>query len=381
MAVYNRSRVRNDSRSLKTITEASIRLDKELDTETIPLAFSHLLSLIQKHCQAVINGKLFDVYPVKTTLTPIAFDSQKPSLYAGIDIPPDFSKQILSSLKCSISPLVKEGIKGRLSVTPPSLRKDLIIEKDLIEEILRFYGYNKIPTDTPIDSTSLSDITPPLLYLIEKLKDDLVALGYDEVRSWPLVSDTIDPATVIKTENSINSDYPYLRQNIIQSLEHQLGKYIRFKLPLSQFFEIGKIFFQEKGKYTEKYALGVYHHNPTQLKIDLQKLNLPYKTDNTFKQIILDDLPKSDKYIPKVIDNNAVELRSQIITLDANVNLDPPQDPIKLIKKYSSSIDPKILWSMEIIDIYQTRYTFRVSYYNCDALTAKKIHLSTFNLN
>jgi len=49
MAIYNRLRVRNDSRSLKTITEASIRLDKELDTETIPLAFSHLINSCS-HC-------------------------------------------------------------------------------------------------------------------------------------------------------------------------------------------------------------------------------------------------------------------------------------------------------------------------------------------
>ena len=85
-------------------------------------------------------------------------------------------------------------------------------------------------------------------------------------------------------------------------------------------------------------------------------------------------------YIPKIINNTAIELTSQIITLDANVNLKSPQDPAKLIAKYSALIDPSILWSIEIIDIYQTRCTFRVSYYNCDHKNAKKIHLKTFNL-
>jgi len=377
MAIYNRLRVRNDSRSLKTITEASIRLDKELDTETIPLAFSHLISLILKHCHAIISSKLLDVYPIKTIPVPIAFDSQKPSLYAGVDIP---QNDILKRLGCTI--------KNNL-ITPPSLRKDLNLEEDLIEEVIRFYGYNKIPTDQPVDPTPLPDITPPILYLVEKLKDDLVNLGYDEIRSWPLVKNAIDPKTVVKTENSINSDYPYLRQSIIQSLQNQLDQYNRYKAPAPQFFEIGKIFSQKEGKYIEQYALGVSSYDNFKLITDIENIfqkkfsifHSEKYLNQIFVEIILDDLPKPDKYIPQIINNTAIELTSQIITLDANVNFDSPQDPLKLITKYSSSIDPKTLWSMEIIDIYQNRYTFRVSYYNCNDKTAKKIHLKTFNLN
>ncbi|KKR67870.1 MAG: Phenylalanine-tRNA ligase beta subunit [Microgenomates group bacterium GW2011_GWA2_40_6] len=342
MAIYNRLRVRNDSRSLKTITEASIRLDKELDTETIPLAFSHLISLILKHCHAIISSKLLDGCTIKNNL-----------------------------------------------ITPPSLRKDLNLEEDLIEEVIRFYGYNKIPTDQPVDPTPLPDITPPILYLVEKLKDDLVNLGYDEIRSWPLVKNAIDPKTVVKTENSINSDYPYLRQSIIQSLQNQLDQYNRYKAPAPQFFEIGKIFSQKEGKYIEQYALGVSSYDNFKLITDIENIfqkkfsifHSEKYLNQIFVEIILDDLPKPDKYIPQIINNTAIELTSQIITLDANVNFDSPQDPLKLITKYSSSIDPKTLWSMEIIDIYQNRYTFRVSYYNCNDKTAKKIHLKTFNLN
>jgi phenylalanyl-tRNA synthetase beta subunit len=379
MAVYNRSRVRNDSRSLKTITEASIRLDKELDPETIPLAFPHLVSLIQEYCQATVNGNLLDIYPTKTVPSQIEFNPSSPSTYAGIEIPSDFTLNCLTRLGCTIN---------KNLITPPTLRKDILIPEDLIEEVIRFYGYNKIPTDSPIDPTPLPDITPPILYLIEKLKDNLITLGYDEVRSWPLVNNTIDPKTVVKTENSINSDYPYLRQSIIQSLQNQLDQYNRFKVPSPQFFEIGKIFSNINGQYVEKYALGIYNPNAETLHFDIDSV-APVKgrcpkdrgVESTFAEIILNNLPGPDKYIPQVINNTAIELTSQIITLDANVNFDSPQDPVKLIEKYTALIDLKILWSMEIADIYQNRYTFRVSYYNCDDKTAKKIHLSTFNLN
>lgn len=383
MAIYNRSRVRTDSRSLKTITEASIRLDKELDTETIPLAFSHLLSLLTEHCQAVISGQLLDIYPNLPKKINIDFNSLSPAAYAGIDISSDFAINTLKHLGCTI---VKKT-DSTFSVTPPSLRKDINIAEDLIEEVIRFYGYYKIPTDNSLNSQYLPDITPPVLYLIEKLKDQLISLGYDEIRSWTLVKKPLDNSAVY-TQNSINSDYPVLRQSIIQSLKSQLDQYQRLKLPPSQFFEIGKIFSQKEGQYIEKNSLGIYNHNPQKLESDIKSLHLPFtKKDNNFVEIILENLPESGKYIPKNHSSNAIELNSQIITLDANLTLEKPQDPQDLISKYSQLIDPQILWQIQITDIYhqpdshQYRYTFRVHYYNTDDKTAKKVHLSTFNLN
>lgn len=359
MAIYNRSRVRSDSRSLKTITEASIRLDKEMDTETIPLAFSHLLSLICTHCQATITGKLVDIYHCQPKPTIINFDLLKPSVFAGINISKNFSLDILTRLGCQST--INNLQSTIYSVSPPTLRKDLTIEEDLIEEVIRFYGYHQIPTNQPISSDSLPDITPPILYLIEKTKDDLVSKGYDEVRSWPLVKKPLDPKTAIYTQNSINSDYPVLRQSIIQSLQNQLTQYQRYKLPNPKFFEIGKIYYQKNGQYYEKYALGTF---------DGAK----------FSETILDDLPNINKYLPSIQNNTAIELTSQIITLDANVTIKDKIEPFELIKKYSNLIDKNILWSMEIVDIFESKYTFRVCYYNCDDKTAKKAHLKAFNL-
>lgn len=378
MAVYNRSRVRSDSRSLKTITEASIRLDKELDTESIPLAFNHLISLIQEHCHGEISSELLDIYPLKPTLPQITFDPTKPAQYAGVEISPEFATDVLTRLGCQKSPLLKGDLEG---FVPPSIRKDITLEEDLIEEIIRFHGYNKIPLDQPISSDPIPDITPKILYLIEKIKDDLVAQGYDEVRSWPLVSAPLDKSTAIYTQNSINSEYPVLRQSIIQSLKVQLENYLRYKVPSPKFFEIGKIYYQENGKYIEKYALGMYSQDVDSLRRDVARyVSTDVKITDNYAEVILDDLPKPDSYIPQNISNTAIELTSQIITLDANVSLPLPQDPIKLIEEYSSKIDKNILWSMQITDIFKDKYTFRVSYYNCDDKTAKKIHLSAFNL-
>lgn len=374
MAVYNRSRVRSDSRQLKTITEAGIRLDKDLDSESIPLAFNHLVQLILELEGGQISSALFEYYPQKPTLPKINFDPAKPGLYAGINIPRDFALDVLKRLGCQTDSQL---------IIPPSIRQDLKLEEDLIEEVIRFYGYNKIPINEPVSSQHLPDITPKILHLIESLKDQLIALGYDEIRSLPLVRHCEEPCDeAIPTQNIINTDYPVLRQSIIQSLRLQLDEYQRYKLPQSRFFEIGKIFFKKNNKFIEKYVLGIYNPDPVKLSRDARSCvstnNL--KITDCFAEIILDDLPCPESYDPSLQKNQAYELTSQIITLDANVDLEVSQDPTSLITKYTALISPQILWSIELIDVFQNRCTLRVSYYNCDDKTAKKVHLSTFNL-
>lgn len=378
MAVYNRTTVRQNSRQLKAVTEAGIRLEKDLDPELIPLAFKHFLKLILENCGGKISSQTFDYYPSKLDIPSIEFDPKKVSTTAGIDIPVDFSTKTLKALGCNINNNL---------ITPPSIRKDITLEADLIEEVIRFWGYQKIPTNEVLPFKEVTDITPKIIYLIDELKDKLVELGYDEVLTWPLVNKYLDPKTVVTTQNSINSEYIYLRQSLIQSLKIQLDQYQRFKLPSPQFFEIGRIFSQENGQYIERTSLGIYNYNSEKLLSDLKSLNLTAEiSENNFVEINLDNLPKPEKYIPKILPSEAVELTSQIITLDANLTLDTQEEPISLIKKYSALIDEKILWSMEITDIYHDeklnkyRYTFQVSYYNCDDKTAKKIHLSTFGL-
>ncbi len=382
MAIYNRSRVRKDSRSLKTVTEASIRLEKDLDTETIPMAFDQLINLIIDLGSGQITSNLFEKYLVKPEIPQIEFNAQKPSITSGINIPIDFVLDVLNRLGCKI-----EKTGELFLVTPPSIRPDITMEADLVEEVVRFFGYQNIPITEPLAFKDVTDITPKEIYLIDELKDKLVDLGYDEVLTWPLVSKPVDPKTVITTQNSINTESIYLRQSLIPSLQEQQDQYERLKLFSTQFFEIGKIFFQEGDKYIEKNSLGIYNSKAENLVSDLEKLGIKGKiVDKKYVEIILDDLPKPNSYAPQVKNFKAYELTSQIITLDANVSFSDEKDPVELIKHYSEIIGDKYLWQLIITDIYkdtksnQFRYTFRASYFNIDDKTAKDIHLKSFGL-
>lgn len=386
MAIYNPSVVRQNSRQLKSITEASTRLEKQLDPELIPLAFNHLCKLILQNCQGQITSAFFDYYPQPKKSIPINFNPQKPTIISGIEIPSDFSLDCLKRLDCVISSPI-DNLKPTILVTPPSIRPDISLEADLVEEVIRFWGYQKIPTNQPLAYKKVDDITPKEIHLIDSIKDKLVELGYDEILSWPLVAKPLDPSTVVTTQNSINTESIYLRQSLIPSLVQQLDQYQRYKLNHPQFFEIGKIFYKEGDNYIEKNSLGIYNPNPIQLKNDLQYLNLPDNTkDTSFIEIIIDNLPKINTYQPIVAHQSAYELLSQLVILDANIVFDSIQDSSQLIKKYTQIIGQKYFWEMVITDIYQDtnnqkyRYTLRVSYFNVDDKTAKEIHLKAFGL-
>ncbi|MDD4937680.1 MAG: phenylalanine--tRNA ligase beta subunit-related protein [Candidatus Shapirobacteria bacterium] len=378
IAVYNPTTVRQNSRQIKAATEAGTRLEKELDPETIPIAFNHLVNLILENCSGQISSDIFDYYPKKIKSPQIKFDFKKPSLVSGIKIPTNFSTDVFTRLGC----LIKDNL-----ITPPSIRKDITLEADLIEEVIRFWGYQKIPTDQPIAFKKIKDITPKEIFLIDQLKDKLIKLGYDEILCWPLVNTPTNPKTVITTQNSINTEVIYLRQSLIPSLQQQLDQYSRFKLSATQFFEIGKVFSKEGDNFIEKNSLAIFCNDSQKLIQDLTKLNLKTNIiDQNFAEIIIDYLPKPKSYTPKVLNQPAYELTSQIIILDANITLDHQEDPINLIKKYSQIVGSKILWEMVITDIYHDpknnkyRYTFRVSYFNTDDKTAKETHLKAFNL-
>jgi len=405
MAIYNPTRVRLDSKNMGIITEASIRLEKELDTELIPTAFNHLIQLILKHCNGKIVTQTYDYYPERPKLPSIEFHPEKPAEFAGIDIPKKFSLSILTSLDCKVD---QSGTSCQ--VIPPSVRKDLCLEEDLIEEVIRFYGYNKIPVDQPISSEKISDITPKILYLLQTIKNILVNLGYDEIRSWPIIRENNlhkpsylpKNAQPIYTENNVNSEYPLLRMSLTSSLYLQTIQSKKFKLPDRQFFEIGKIYYQLNGKYLEKYSVSLYRPNNKSLKNDVEKLfnKLNREGDYSVEKInaktfieinldklvgVLSEIPEFSLDSPQVQTSGAVELTSQIINLDANVILDKKTAPEKLINIYQQKIPNDSLWKLEITDIYQTddkkfKYTFRAYYYNITASKAKQIHLKAFKL-
>lgn len=383
IAVYDPTRVHQDNRALDIQTEAGSRLEKFLDPSLLNPAFQYLKSQIQELCGGSQIGSDFIFTNYQSSQKLIPFDPNLPSLYAGIPISTSDSLRLLKQLGCTLN--------DNQTVTPPSFRTDISQEEDLIEEVIRLYGYNHIPTNQPIDSTLKNDITPDVVKLSETLKNLLFNLGYDEVRSWPIIKSDqkipkISENNYIETENSMNEEYHTLRQSLIESLVSQVDSYSRLKVKAEKLFEIGKIFYQKENQYQESTALGIYTQNPEDLTTLANQIGIPlvWKNFKNFYQTILTGLSGFKSSTIQTPASSAYELNSQLVLLDTTLVYPTAQNPQELIYLNIQKINSPHLWSLIIKDYYLDpktnthHYTLTACYFNCDSETAKQIHQKTF---
>src|SRR3989338_6731064 len=258
MAIYNRAVIRKNSRSLNIVTEASHRLEKELDPSGVQSAMELLVALIEEYSGAKAISRPFEFYPKQYVSPTIEFSPELPSQFAGIAISEEKALKIFNDLNFT----VKKSGSGFL-VTPPTYRQDLEFPEDLIEEVIRIHGYDKIPAKEVPKLQAAPDITPKNIVLAEKIRDILNALGFDEILSWPLTKPEDNAAAnysdwqAIAAQNSINDLYPILRQSIASGLLIQLDEYTKKNIKFIDIFEIGKVFGEQGGKYLEHESLGL----------------------------------------------------------------------------------------------------------------------------
>jgi len=423
MAVYDPVIVRKNSRSLKVFTEASSRLEKHLDPDGAKYALELLTSLILEHTEGKVKG-FYDYYPQKRKSPVIKFDPCSPGKFAGIEISEKEVVKILKNLRFEVK---KSG--KYLLVKPPLDRMDIEIEEDIVEEVVRMYGFWKIPADITPSLEVVEDITPKVVKLTEVARDYFVHNSYDEICSWTLTTSKANEEInylewkPVSTQNAVNEGFPELRQSIASGLNFQLSEYLKKNIDFVNIFEVGKVFGEIKGKYHEHDSLGVLSYNAKNIEDfksttegflrsigfnDIKYINSkvkpktanPYSSWDIFingenvgiifklakkEKVYFSEvnLNKLSKLLSKVKNIPAVELTKKLVTLDANLKIgekDSIDNCLDTIKKYIG----KYLWSIHIQDAYatgnMTKYTIRVSYMKLDDKKAKKLHLKVFGL-
>jgi phenylalanyl-tRNA synthetase beta chain len=429
VAIYDRSIIRKNSRTLNITTEASHRLEKDLDPNGVEYAISLLVSLVLKYGGGKISSGLFNYYPQKYISPTIEFKTSLPSKFAGIEISENDVLKIFKNLNFVVD---KKG--DTLSVTPPTYRLDLSVPEDLVEEVLRVYGYDRIPSDEIPKLEVVDDITPKNIILTEKIRDVLSTLGFDEILSWPLTKkddnelvNYIDWNTV-STQNSVNDIFPNLRQSMITGLLTQLDEYFKKNVDFINIFEIGMIFGERGREYLEYESLGVMSvsnvnaiiefKNKTESLLRLmgfadikyfEAKSKPkianasscwdiYAGDNRIgiiyklipQEIKLNiyfaeiNITKITELLLKIRNNPVVEITQKLIALDANIELDSDESIDKYLEDIRNKLDKAHIWSINVADIYslgeKIRYTIRVTYMELSDQEAKEMHLGVFKL-
>ncbi len=244
-ANFNSALIRRSSQDLNLRTEASVRFEKSLDPENTLKALQLAVSLIKKiNKNAEINSELGDYYPNPIKNREINLSLSWANNLIGLEIPAKKIKEYLSGLGLVITKEDEENI----SCLIPSYRgHDLVLAEDLVEEILRLYGFDNINSKLPIMELQAPNINQEL-NLENKIKDYLVlAANLNEVYNYSFLSEEdivkagVNPENNLKINSPLSKNYEYLRPNLsiglINNLKNNQYKYNSFGL-----FEIGNVF-------------------------------------------------------------------------------------------------------------------------------------------
>lgn len=208
--------IQKSARAVNIRTEASARFVKGLDPNLAAEAQARCLALLQELATGTVV-QVLDNYPSPFTPPTISFRPTRPAQLAGTKITKSAAKDALEQLRCVVN---EQG--DTWFVTPPSDRLDLTGEHDLVEEIIRLHGLSNIKSLYPEQVQRVEG--PEQLTLKEKLRDELVKIGFIEVYNYSFETELIAQAfglindQSLKLSNPVAPEQAHLRQSLVPRL-------------------------------------------------------------------------------------------------------------------------------------------------------------------
>ncbi len=294
-ANFDPANVRKTGRGLfSTVSEAAKRFERSVDIELTTLGVRRGIQLMQELAGGTVNRGIIDVYPQPRSPHTIELPLSEIPRILGITIPRDEVVKMLEALEFEIAELRSDGSyqfrndnkqytimvsetvsnSDLLMVRVPTYRNDVIIKADLIEEIARQYGYDKIPESRL--KGELPPQVPNLAYEFEdKLREILTSSGLFEIITYPLVSlDSLknlhaalgdsapqadpggphlhhlhwtDPKDLMMLANPLSSEHEVMRPTMLGSTLEIVAENRRF-VDRVTVFEIGRVYLKKEGE-------------------------------------------------------------------------------------------------------------------------------------
>jgi len=247
-ANFNQSVIRRGSQKLNLRTDASLRFEAGIDPNLTEFAINRVASLMEKVTGGKIAKGLIDVYPKKFFPRRIRLNLDYVKSLLGVEIPKKEIINILSKLEFKIY----KAQSSKLEVVVPTRRLDVSIPEDLIEEIGRVYGYQKIPAIFP-----RTTLIPPVRNFDriweELARNSLKEAGFSEVYNYSFIGEKQKETfsyldrELIEIENPISNEQKYLRPSLIPDLLRNVRDNFRYFEEV-RLFELGKVYTKERRK-------------------------------------------------------------------------------------------------------------------------------------
>ena len=244
-AYFNPISIRKTAKRHALNTDASFRFERGIDPNITKYALKRAALLITEIAGGKITSDLIDEYPNKIEDSQVFLSFDKTYKLIGQEIPKETIKSILSALEIKVNNITETG----LGLTIPAYRNDVQREVDVIEEILRVYGYNNIGITNKLNA-SISNTSKFENHKIENIvANQLVGQGFYEIMTNSLttdkynsISEQLDPDNNVKILNPLSTDLSIMRQSLIFSGLETLAFNINRQQSDLKLFEFGKTY-------------------------------------------------------------------------------------------------------------------------------------------
>jgi phenylalanyl-tRNA synthetase beta chain len=260
-AYFNPVSIRKTAKRHGLSTDASFRFERGIDPSITEYALKRAAMLIREIAGGEITSDIIDLYPKKIEDFPVKFNFNNATKIIGQDLPKETIKKILASLDIKINSVSETN----LGLVIPSYRVDVQREIDVIEEILRVYGYNNIGFTKKINA-SVAYASRTEDYKVQNIiASQLNSLGFHEMMANSLTTpEYISLSEQLKEEfnvmmlNPLSHDLSAMRQSMLFSGLEALSYNINRKNNDLKLFEFGKSYHKLPSGYDENKHLSLF---------------------------------------------------------------------------------------------------------------------------
>jgi phenylalanyl-tRNA synthetase beta chain len=253
-AYFNPVAVRKTAKRHTLSTDASFRFERGIDPSITEYALKRAALLIQEVAGGEITSDIIDVYPKKIEDFSVFIHFQKVNRIIGEEIKPETIKKILASLDIKVNSISDAG----LGLTIPSYRVDVTREIDVIEEILRVYGYNNVAIPGKLNATVSNSPRTAEFNVQNTIANQLCALGFNEMMANSLttpdyiaLSSQLDANQNVIMLNPLSNDLAAMRQSLLFSALEAVAFNNNRRRSDLKLFEFGKTYHKTADGYQE----------------------------------------------------------------------------------------------------------------------------------
>ncbi|MFY9241796.1 MAG: phenylalanine--tRNA ligase subunit beta [Polaribacter sp.] len=259
-AYFNPVSIRKSAKRHGLNTDASFRFERGIDINKTEYALKRAALLIEEYAEGKLASDISDFYPTKIEDFQVFLSYTNAYRLIGQEIPKDTIKNILASLEIKIN----SETEGGLGLTIPSYRTDVQREADIIEEILRVYGYNNIEYSYKLN-TSISFDSNNDTKIENIVANQLSALGFNETMANSLtkadytkLSENLNEEANVVMLNPLSNDLGVMRQSLLFSGLESVSYNLNRKNNSLKFYEFGKSYHKYNDKYQEDKHLTLF---------------------------------------------------------------------------------------------------------------------------